>query len=222
MSGKDLRFANEGGLGDQGSRPERKLSHIPGAQLPVAMTAPKTVKVMRPINSAYSMRVAPRRSRHRRRSITRTIYALLQAPPCPCVACSYMSQGQHTGRLLRRHESRWILSVAAGVGSPPSQPLRSCHRAPKCTLAPKRTLASASSARAFQRSISAACTTSDLLRLQASRCQCARSGCASASACSSLAMRSRSLTGSRRPAHLRSHRGWQPRPAPRSARRAGH
>jgi hypothetical protein len=28
-----------------------KLTHMPGAQLPVAMAAAKTVKVMRPINS---------------------------------------------------------------------------------------------------------------------------------------------------------------------------
>ena len=44
------------GLGDQGPRPERKFTHIPGAQLPVAMTAPMIVKVMRPINNVYSMR----------------------------------------------------------------------------------------------------------------------------------------------------------------------
>jgi hypothetical protein len=38
-------------VGDQGPRLERKLTHIPFAQLPMAMTAPKTVNVMRPINS---------------------------------------------------------------------------------------------------------------------------------------------------------------------------
>jgi hypothetical protein len=41
-----------GVLGDQGPKLERKLTHKPCAQLPIAMTAPKTVKVMRPINSA--------------------------------------------------------------------------------------------------------------------------------------------------------------------------
>ena len=79
------------GLGDQGPRPERKLTHMPCAQLPVAMAAAKTVKVMRPINSVYSMRAAPRRSRHRRRAITRTTYTLLTKPPAQVLACSYMS-----------------------------------------------------------------------------------------------------------------------------------
>jgi hypothetical protein len=67
----------------QGPRLERKLTQVPFAQLPAAMTPPKTVKVMRPINSAYSMRAAPRRSRHRHRAITCTIYTLFTKPPAP-------------------------------------------------------------------------------------------------------------------------------------------
>jgi len=39
---------------------------MPLAQLPKAMTTTKPVKAMRLINSAYSMRVARRRSRRRR------------------------------------------------------------------------------------------------------------------------------------------------------------
>jgi hypothetical protein len=41
-----------GVVGNQGPKLERKLTHMPCAQLPVALTAPKTVKVMKPINSA--------------------------------------------------------------------------------------------------------------------------------------------------------------------------
>ena len=83
---------------------------MPCAQLPVAMTAPKTVKVTRPINSAYSMRAAPRRSRHRRRAITRTTYTLLPAARAQIVACSHASQGQHAGAMVR---IRWMRFAGA-------------------------------------------------------------------------------------------------------------
>jgi len=49
----------------------RKIaSHMPLAQPPTAMMQPKTVKVTSPINSAYSIREAPRSSRQRRLSKT--------------------------------------------------------------------------------------------------------------------------------------------------------
>ena len=49
----------------------RKIaSHMPLTQLPMAMMKPKTIKVTRPTNSAYSIREAPRSSRQRSLSKT--------------------------------------------------------------------------------------------------------------------------------------------------------